>query len=66
MSHSNFISVEPKLPDFLAFHRRDLCEARSKSVFKFSDVLFPLKSDIPPIDEALGQVDIFCQIFGSG
>ena len=46
----------------------DPCEAKHEmqSVFKFSDVLFALKSDGPPVDEAFGQVDIFCQIFGSG
>ena len=34
----------------LVFHRKDLCEARPKmqSVFKFSDVLFALKSDVLP------------------
>ena len=51
----------------LVFHRKDLSDARPKmqSVFKFSDVIFALKSDGPPIGETLGQVDIFCQIFGS-
>ena len=34
----------------LVIRRKDLCEARPKmqSVFKFSDVLFTLKSDVPP------------------
>ena len=34
----------------LDFHRKDLCDAKHKmqSVFKFSDVLFALKSDGPP------------------
>ena len=34
----------------LVFHRKDLCEAKHEmqSVFKFSDVLFALKSDVPP------------------
>ena len=52
----------------LVFCRKDLCKANHEmqSVFKFSDVLFALKWDRPPIDEALGQVDIYCQIFGSG
>ena len=33
-------------------------------VFKFSDILFALKSDGPPVDEALGQVDIFVRFLG--
>ena len=54
------------LPYSLVFCK-DLCEAKHQrqSVFKFSDVPFALKSDGPPVDEALCQVDIFCQIFGS-
>ena len=45
----------------MVFHRKDLCEAKPKmqSVFKFSDVLFALKSDGGPTDVALDQVDIF-------
>ena len=53
----------------LVFHRKDLCEAKPQtpSVFKFSDVLFALKSDRPPIEasqvcltlgQPLGQVDL--------
>ena len=34
-----------------------------QSVLKFSDVLFALKSDVPPIDEALGQVDFFASLW---
>ena len=35
---------------WLVFRRKDLCEAKheTQSVFRFSDVLFTLKSDIPP------------------
>ena len=48
----------------LVFHK-DLCEAKHEmqSVFKFSDVLFALTSDGPPIDKASVQVDIFPQIY---
>ena len=39
----------------LVFRRKDLCEAKheTESVFKFSDVLFALRSDVPPSVEAL-------------
>ena len=35
-----------------------------QSVLKFSDVHFAIKSDRPPIDEALGQVDLFVTSLG--
>ena len=35
-----------------------------QSVFKFSVVLFALKSDAPTIDEASDQVDIFVRSLG--
>ena len=42
------------------------CEAKHEmqSVSKFSDVLFALKPVGPPVDEALGQVDIFVRSLG--
>ena len=48
------------------FCKEDFCEAKHEmhSVFKFSDFLFALKSDGPPIDEALGQNDIFVRSVG--
>ena len=51
----------------LVFHRKDLCEARTQtpSVFKYSDVLFALKSDGPPGIGISGQLDIW-SAFGSG
>ena len=51
----------------LVFCRKDLCEARPQtpSVFKFSDVLFTLKSDGPPCRCISSQLDI-CSAFGSG
>ena len=44
------LGVMQLLFSFLVFHRKDLCEAKheTQSVFKFSDVLFALKSDRPP------------------
>ena len=33
-------------------------------MFKFSDVVFALKLDGPPVDEAFGQVDIFFRSLG--
>ena len=49
----------------LVFRRKDLCEARPKPqiVFRFPDVLFALKSDGPRVDEALGQGDIFSDLW---
>ena len=46
-----------KLDNFLVFRRNDLCEAKDEmqSVFKFSDVLFALKSDVSPIETFSGQ-----------
>ena len=40
----------------LVFRRKDLCEAipKTPSVFKFSDVLFALKTDGPPPVETSG------------
>ena len=42
---------------FLVFHRKDLCDGRPKtpSVFKFSDVLFVLESDGPPVEASSGH-----------
>ena len=41
----------------LVFHRKYLCEAKHEmqSVFKFSDVIFALKSDVPPVEASGGQ-----------
>ena len=41
----------------LVFCRKDLCKANHEmqSVFKFSDVLFALKSDVPPVEAYSGQ-----------
>ena len=41
----------------LVFHWKDLCDARPKmqSVFKFSDILFALKSDGPLVEASSGQ-----------
>ena len=41
----------------LVFCRKDLCEAKHEmqSVFKFSDVLFALKSDGPQVEASSGQ-----------
>ena len=51
--------------NFLVFCK-DLCEAKHEmqSVFKFSDVLFALRSDGPPIVEVSGQIDIFVRSLG--
>ena len=40
----------------LVFCRKDLCEAKHEmqSVFKFSDILFALKSDVAPLVEESG------------
>ena len=41
----------------LVFRRKDLCEAKHErqSVFIFSDILFALKSDGPPVEVSCGQ-----------
>ena len=46
--------------------RKDLCEAKHEmqSVLKFSDVLFALKSDAPPVVEVSGQIDISVRCVG--
>ena len=44
------LKIRIKCDTSLVFCRKDLCEVKheTQSVFKFADVLFALKSDIPP------------------
>ena len=52
-----FLILPTDMTLLLVFHRKDLCEAKHEmqSVSKFSDVLFALKSDGPPVEASSGQ-----------
>ena len=53
VGHKRFLSssILKKVKELLVFHRKDFCKAKheTQTVFKFSDVLFALKSDGTPM-----------------